>query len=122
MVNESISQYELLLVLNEKQKNENKYEKMLQEIAERVKIEKTEAKDWKTAYPIKQTTYVSYSVITFSSSPAAIPELMNKILKSYPQDFLNRYLLINLEREKSKSIPAPKPKKTKINNNIPVVS
>lgn len=45
MVNESISHYELLLVLNEKQKNESKYEKMLQEIAEQVKIEKTEAKD-----------------------------------------------------------------------------
>ena len=45
MVNESTSHYELLLVLNEKQKNENKYEKMLQEITERVKIEKTETKD-----------------------------------------------------------------------------
>jgi hypothetical protein len=45
MVNESTSHYELLLVLNEKQKNENKYEKMFQEINERVKIEKTETKD-----------------------------------------------------------------------------
>lgn len=45
MVNASISRYELLLVLNEKQKNESKYEKMLQEITERVKIEKIEVKD-----------------------------------------------------------------------------
>ncbi|MCE8159140.1 MAG: 30S ribosomal protein S6 [Candidatus Moeniiplasma glomeromycotorum] len=116
MVNESISHYELLLVLNEKQKNESKYEKMLQEIAERVKIEKNEAKDWKTAYPLKQTTHISYSVITFSCSPTTIPDLVSKILKPYPRDFLNRYSLINLEREKSKSIPIPKPKKTKTNN------
>ena len=45
MVNASIIHYELLLVLNEKQKNENKYAKMVQEIAAQVKIEKTEEKD-----------------------------------------------------------------------------
>ena len=45
MVNESTSNYELLLVLNKKRENESKYEKMFQEIAERVEIEKTEAKD-----------------------------------------------------------------------------
>ena len=116
MVNASIIHYELLLVLNEKQKNENKYAKMVQEIAAQVKIEKTEEKDWKTAYPIKQTTSISYTVVTFTSSPSIIPTLIKKILKPYPRDFLNRYSLINLDREKSKSIPKPKTKKSKINN------
>lgn len=45
MEKEKVNHYELLLVLNEKQKNENKYEKMLQELTAQVKIEKKEEKD-----------------------------------------------------------------------------
>jgi len=45
MVNEGVSHYELLLVLNEKTKNESKYTKMMAELATQVKIEKTEEKD-----------------------------------------------------------------------------
>ena len=116
MEKEKVNHYELLLVLNEKQKNENKYEKMLQELTAQVKIEKKEEKDWKTAYPIKRTTNISYVVITFSSLSAAIPDLISKTLKPYSPDFLNRYLLLNLNRESRKSIPEPKTKKNKINN------
>ncbi|MCE8163050.1 MAG: hypothetical protein I3273_00145 [Candidatus Moeniiplasma glomeromycotorum] len=103
--------YELLLVVNEKKKNENTYKKMIHELSSQVKIEKTEEKEWKTAYQIKQTTSISYVVVTFFAPPLTIPDLVNKILKPYPKEFLNRYLLINLDREKSKSIPEPKAKK-----------
>lgn len=109
----ALGRYELLLVLNEKQKNKSKYEKMLQALTSQVKIEKTEAKDWKTAYPIKQTTQISYNLITFSAPSSTLPHLINKILKPCPKELLNRYSLINLDREKSQSIPEPKKSKTK---------
>ncbi|KLL02494.1 MAG: hypothetical protein MRERC_1c093 [Mycoplasmataceae bacterium RC_NB112A] len=108
--------YELLLVLNEKEKNKPKYEKLLQELTSQVKVEKVEEKDWKTVYTIKQTTNISYCLITFFSSPSILSSLINKVLKTYPKEFLNRYLLINLDREKRKSIPEPKLKSE--NNNI----
>lgn len=37
--------YELLLVVNEKKKNENTYKKMIHELSSQVKIEKTEEKE-----------------------------------------------------------------------------
>ena len=93
--------YELLCLLHQKSKNQDKYEKMiknLEELLGKENIEKIEEKDWKPVY-IEEGSYV---LINFSSPREKIKQLEKELikLKSSVETFLDRYLLINLENEK----------------------
>jgi len=50
----------------------------------------------------------NYILIYFASERSKAKELEKNILQSAPKDFLNRYLLINLEDEKRNKIKLTK--------------
>ncbi|CFW92928.1 Putative 30S ribosomal protein S6 [endosymbiont DhMRE of Dentiscutata heterogama] len=99
--------YELLCLLNEKEKNKEKYEKMIkniQEILGKENITKVEEKDWKPAYKINTLKTGKYVLIYFNSARPQAKEMEKNVLQTAPKDFLNRYLLVNLEDEKKNKI------------------
>ena len=103
--------YELLCVLNEKDKNKEKYEKMInsmESLLGKENIEKVEEKDWKPVYKISKLGQATYILIYFTSERQKAKELEKNILQTAPKDFLNRYLLLNLEDEKKNKIKLKK--------------
>ncbi len=103
--------YELLCLLNEKDKNKEKYEKMISDmegLLGKENIEKVEEKNWKPVYKISQLDEAAYILIYFTSERPKAQELEKKILQTAPKDFLNRYLMLNLEDEKRNKIKLKK--------------
>ena len=99
--------YELLCLLNEKEKNKEKYKKMINNIETllgKENIVKVEKKDWKPVYKISKLNEGNYVLIYFNSERTKAKELEKNVLQTAPKDFLNRYLLLNLEDEKSNKI------------------
>ena len=94
--------YELLCLLNDKEKKQEKYEKMMKDMENllgKENIEKIEEKNWKPVYQISQLGVGNYLLVYFKSAREKAKELEKNILQSAPKNFLNRYLLINLEDE-----------------------
>lgn len=94
--------YELLCLLNEKEKNQEKYQQMLENIEKvlgKDNIEKIEEKNWKPAYRISQVILATYLLVYFKTEREKVQELKKNILRSIPKSFLNRYLLLNLTDE-----------------------
>ena len=103
--------YELLCLLNEKEKNQEKYEKMISGIEKLLgkdNIEKIQEKDWKPAYKISQMGISNYLLIYFKSERQKAKELEKSILQSTSNNFLNRYLLLNLADESRNKIKLKK--------------
>jgi ribosomal protein S6 len=103
--------YELLCLLNEKEKNKEKYEKMvknMEELLGKENIKKVEEKDWKPVYKINKLKEGKYLLIYFNSERQKAKELEKNILQTAPKEFLNRYLLINLADEKRNKIKLTK--------------
>ena len=99
--------YELLCLLNEKEKNKERYEKMvknMEELLGKENLEKVEVKDWKSVYKISKLKEGKYLLIYFNSERQKAKELEKNILQTAPKEFLNRYLLINLADEKRNKI------------------
>ena len=71
-------------------------------------IEKIEEKNWKPVYKITKLDKSTYILIYFTSERQKAKELEKNILQTAPKDFLNRYLLINLEDEKKNKIKLKK--------------
>lgn len=67
-------------------------------------IEKVEEKDWKPVYKISKLNESNYVLIHFNSARPQAKELEKNILQTAPKEFLNRYLLLNLEDEKKNKI------------------
>ena len=113
--------YELLCLLNDKKKNEEKYKKLIgnmENFLGKKNIEKIEEKDWKVAFKINKLKDEFYVLINFISKRNKAKELEKDILQSLSKDFLNRYLLLNLEDEKNLKIKLTKKSdKFQINNN-----
>jgi ribosomal protein S6 len=94
--------YELLCLLNEKEKNQEKYKQMIESIEKvlgKDKLEKIEEKNWKPAYRISQILTATYLLIYFKAEREKVQELKKNILKTTPKNFLDRYLLLNLTDE-----------------------
>ena len=94
--------YELFCLINEKNKNEDKYKKFISEITKKTgeeNLEKVETTGLKTSYKINSLTSGTYVLINFNSSRKIAHEIEKEILEKSPKNFLNRYLLINLEKE-----------------------
>jgi ribosomal protein S6 len=103
--------YELLCLLSEKEKNKEKYEKMINNMKDflgKENIEKVEEKNWKPVYKISKLGQATYILIYFTSERSKAKELEKNILYTAPKDFLNRYLLLNLEDEKRNKIKLKK--------------
>lgn len=113
--------YELLFLLNEKQKNEEKYKKLIgnmESLLGKENVEKIEEKDWKPAFKINKIKDGSYVLVNFVAKRTKAKELEKDILRTASKDFLNRYLLLNLEDEKNLKIKlTKKTDKFQINNN-----
>ena len=103
-----ICRYELLCLLNEKDKNIKKYEKLINSIEKLIgkeNVEKIEEKNWKPVYKISKLNEGNYVLIYFASEREKVGELEKDILQSKGfEEFLNRYLLLNLEDEKRNKI------------------
>ena len=67
-------------------------------------IEKIEEKKWKPVYQISKLVNGNYLLVYFKSPREKAKELEKNILQSAPKNFLNRYLLINLEDEPKNKI------------------
>jgi len=94
--------YELLCLLNEKEKNQEKHKQMIESIEKvlgKDNLEKIEEKNWKPAYRISQITTSTYLLIYFRAEREKVQEIKKHILHTIPKNFLNRYLLINLTDE-----------------------
>ena len=103
--------YELLCLLNEKEKNQEKYEKMIggiENLLGKDNIEKIEEKDWKPVYRISQVVTSNYLLIYFKSERQKAKELEKSVLQSVSNNFLNRYLLLNLTDEPRNKIKLKK--------------
>lgn len=113
--------YELLCLLNERKKNEEKYKKLIgnmEGLLGKENIEKVEEKDWKPAFKINKLKDEFYILINFISKRTKAKELEKNVLQATSKDFLNRYLLLNLEDEKNLKIKLTKKiDKFQINNN-----
>ena len=72
------------------------------------KITKVEEKNWKPVYIISKLSKATYILIYFTSERQKAKELEKNILQTAPKDFLNRYLLLNLEDEKKNKIKLKK--------------
>jgi len=102
-----ICHYELLCLIDKKEKNKDKYEKLINNLQAAVndqKLEKVEEKDWKPAYKINQLIEPTYLLIYFSAARKQVKELEKNILQTTDKDFLNRYQLLNLVNEKRNKI------------------
>ena len=71
-------------------------------------MEKVEEKNWKPVYKISKLSKATYILIYFTSERQKAKELEKNILQTAPKDFLNRYLLLNLEDEKKNKIKLKK--------------
>jgi len=94
--------YELLCLLNEKEKNQEKHKHMIDSIEKvlgKDNLEKIEEKSWKPVYQINQIVTATYLLIYFRAEREKIQELKKDVLQTIPKNFLNRYLLINLTDE-----------------------
>jgi ribosomal protein S6 len=104
--------YELLCLINNREKNRERYERMISEInnlvGEKVEVEE---KDFKPAYKINGTGELNYILIKFTSKRLTAKDLDNEILKACPKELLNRYMLINLDSEKKNKVKSPIKKK-----------
>ncbi|WNE41082.1 MAG: hypothetical protein mread185_000539 [Mycoplasmataceae bacterium] len=113
--------YELLCLLDEKKRNGEKYTKLIANIENflgKENIEKIEEKDWKPVFKINKLKDGFYILINFISKRVKVKELEKDILQTTSKDFLNRYLLLNLEDEKNLKIKlTKKTDKFQITNN-----
>lgn len=113
--------YELLCLFDERKKNEEKHNKMIESIEKvlgKENIEKIEEKDWKPAFKISKLKDGYYVLFNFISKRSKAKELEKEVLQYISKDFLNRYLLINLEDEKNLKIKLTKKiDRFQINNN-----
>jgi ribosomal protein S6 len=103
--------YELLCLLNERKKNEEKYKRLIENmevLLGKENIEKIEEKDWKPAFKINKLKDEFYILINFISKRTKAKELEKNVLQATSKDFLNRYLLLNLEDEKNLKIKLTK--------------
>jgi ribosomal protein S6 len=78
--------------------------KNTEELLGKENIVKVEEKDWKPVYKISKLKESKYILIYFNSERPKAKELEKNVLQTAPKDFLNRYLLINLEDEKRNKI------------------
>ncbi|RHZ35225.1 30S ribosomal protein S6 [endosymbiont GvMRE of Glomus versiforme] len=95
--------YELLCLLNEKEKNKSKLEELISNIENclgKGSIKKIEEKDWRPAYKIKKMNEGYYMLIYFNSKKEKVEKLKETFLQFVPKEFLNRYKLINLTNMK----------------------
>src|SRR3954451_1801307 len=96
--------YELLCLLNDKSKNQDKYEKMInnmENLLGKENIEKVEErKDLKPVYEISNLKAGNYVLVYFNSTRTKAQQLEKDILQPLLGTFLNRHLLLNLENEK----------------------
>ena len=78
--------------------------KNMEEFLGKENLEKIEVKDWKPVYKISKLKEGNYVLVYFISERPRAKELEKEILQAASKDFLNRYLLINLEDEKRNKI------------------
>ena len=99
--------YELLCLLNDKNKNQDKYEKMISDVEslvgkENVKVE--ERPDLKPVRKIDGLSLGTYVLINFTTERKIIPELEKNVLSSISiKEFLKLYILLNLTTESKKT-------------------
>jgi len=98
--------YDFCCLLNEKKKNKEKYDKMVNDITELLgkdNIEKIEERrDLEPSHEVKNVVNGTYVTIIFNAERKTAKELNEKIVKVLQKqgNFLNRSLLINLTDEK----------------------
>jgi len=92
--------YELLCLFNERDKNKDKYEKMISKVEDL----KVEVKDWQPVRKINQLKNGIYVLFNFTTDRQTAQKLLKEVLQTAPKSFLILYLLINLTDEKRNKI------------------
>jgi len=92
--------YELLCLINEKDKNKERYEKMISKVEDL----SVEVKDWQPVRKIDQLKNGSYVLFNFTTDRQTAQKLLKEVLQTAPKSFLKLYLLLNLTDEKKNKI------------------
>jgi len=95
--------YELLCLIDKV--NIEKYNKFIENLENILKNEyfenvKIEEKKWKPAFIIKNLSLGQYLLVNFSTYPEKIQEFKINFLQNESNKILNRYILLNLTKEK----------------------